>query len=184
MPIVISLLRGINVGGNKKIKMAELRELYASLGFQHTKTLLQSGNAIFETDLTDMAEIQQKIEDGIQETFGFDVTLILRTPEELQAVVDNHPFSDEQQNDPGKMAFVFLSDVPSEEAVNELRDQNTGKEVIWHNNRELYIFYTDGMGRSRLDSNRIERTLQVKSTTRNWNTTQKILNVVAEFTAE
>lgn len=181
MPVIISLLRGINVGGNKKIKMADLRDLYGSLGFQNTKTLLQSGNAVFETDLSDMAEIRRKIEKGIEDSYGFDVTLILRTPQEFEAVVNNHPFSDEQLTDPGKMAFVFLSDAPSDERVADLRDNNPGDELIWHKNRELYIFYTDGMGRSKLDSSRIERTLQVKSTTRNWNTTHKILNMIAEF---
>lgn len=181
MPIIISLLRGINVGGNKKIKMADLRELYASLGFQNTKTLLQSGNAVFETDLTDLTEIKHKIENGIQDKYGFDVTVIIRTPEALQAVVDNHPFSDEQVSDPAKMAFVFLSEAPSKDAVDALRDNNPGEEIITYHNCELYIFYTNGMGRSKLDANRIERALKVKSTTRNWNTTQKILNLIADF---
>jgi len=126
MPIIISLLRGINVGGNKKIKMADLRDLYKSLGFQNTKTLLQSGNAVFETDLTDMGAIKQKIEDGIQATFGFDVILILRTPDELRAVIDKHPFTDEQVQDPSKISFVYLDAVPSDSTVDALRENNPG----------------------------------------------------------
>jgi len=178
MSIIISLLRGINVGGNKKIKMADLRDLYTSLGFENTQTLLQSGNAIFETDLTDMDTIQQTIADGIQATFGFDVQIILRTPADLEAIIANHPFTDEQLNDPAKIAIVYLDHIPTDEAVIDLRENNTGNEEIHANGRELYIFYSDGMGRSKLDNKRIERTLKVISTARNWNTTNKLLNLI------
>ena len=168
MPIIISLLRGINVGGNKKIKMADLRDLYTSLGFKNTKTLLQSGNAIFETDNTDMTAIQQTIEEGIQAKFGFEVTIILRTAAQLKAIVANHPYTDEQLNDPAKIAVVYLDRTPDDEAVNDLRDNNPGKEDIHANGQELYLFYPDGMGRSKLDHNRIQRALNVSATARNY----------------
>ena len=71
MPIVISLIRGINVGGHKKIKMADLRDLFSSLRMRQVRTLLQSGNAIFDTDETDLALLKQQLEAGIREHFGF-----------------------------------------------------------------------------------------------------------------
>ena len=178
MPIIISLLRGINVGGNKKIKMADLRDLYTSLGFQNTKTVLQSGNAVFETDLTDMAVIKQTISDAIQTTFGFDVQIILRTPNQLEAIVANHPFTDEQLNDPAKISIVYLDSIPDDEALDDLRDSNTGREEINSKGQQLYLFYPDGKGSSKLDNGRIERKLKVKATARNWNTTQKIINLI------
>lgn len=181
MPIIISLLRGINVGGNKKIKMADLRDLYQSLGFENTKTLLQSDNAIFKTNLIDLKDIQTTIEKGIEEKFGFDVTIISRTPEQFQEIIDKHPFTNTQISDPGKIAFVFLDNQPTEEAINTLRDNNPGREEISANGYELYIFYTDGKGRSKLDNNRIERMLEVKATARNWNTVQKILDILNDF---
>lgn len=181
MPIFISLLRGINVGGNKKIKMADLRDLYQSLGFKDTKTLLQSGNAVFMTDIDDSSRVREMIEAGIQETFGFDVTIILRTPDELQAVIDKHPFTDEQVNDPAKISFVYLDSMPTHDAVDTLRDNNPGKEIIHAGGSQLYIFYEDGKGKSKLDNNRIERALKVKATARNWNTTQKLLTILDGF---
>jgi len=181
MPILISLLRGINVGGNKKIKMADLRDLYASLGFEKTKTLLQSGNAVFQTEMDDLAQIQAHIQDGIQDRFGFDVYVILRTPEEFQAIVDNHPFTEEQINDPRKLSFAYLDEQPDDSAIDDLRDNNPGREAIHAGDRVLYMFYPDGKGRSKLDNNRIERTLKVKATARNWNTTMKIVALLDAF---
>jgi len=181
MPVIISLLRGINVGGNKKIKMADLRSLYADLGFTDTKTLLQSGQAICRADTADLTQIQATIEAGIQERFGFDVQVMTLTPEDLQAIVDAHPFDDEQVSDPGKIAFVFLDSVPDAPAVDDLRENNVGREVIHADGRMLYIFYTDGKGRSKLDNNRIERTLNVTATARNWNTTMKILALLDDY---
>lgn len=184
MPVFISLLRGINVGGNKKIKMADLRDLYQSLGFRDTKTLLQSGNAVFMTDINDSSRVIDIIEAGIQDTFGFDVTIILRTPDELQAVVDKHPFTDGQVNDPAKISFVYLDSAPTDEAVDNLRKNNPGNEIIHADGSQLYIFYDDGKGKSKLDNNRIERALKRKATARNWNTTQKLLAILDDFEGE
>ncbi len=78
MPVIISLLRGINVGGRKKIKMAELRGLYSLLGLRDPRAILQSGNAIFKTDETDLALLQARIEGGIRDHFGFDARVMLR----------------------------------------------------------------------------------------------------------
>jgi uncharacterized protein (DUF1697 family) len=177
MPIIISLLRGINVGGNKKIKMADLRELYKSLGFQNTKTVLQSGNAVFETDHTDMLGIKQALSEAIQTTFGFDVKIILRTPNQFKAIIADHPFTDQQINEPSKISIVYLDSIPDDNAVDDLRDSTTGREEIHINGQELYLFYPDGKGKSKLDNGRIERKLKVKATARNWNTTHKIINL-------
>lgn len=182
MQTFISLLRGINVGGNKKIKMADLRDLYASLGLRDTKTLLQSGNAVFQTEISDKAQIKSLLEDGIEKQYSFDVQIILRTPDELQSVVDQHPFSEEQVDDPGKISIVYLEDVPTQEAVADLIESNEGREIIFpQSGHELYIFYADGKGKSKLDNSRIERKLQVTATARNWNTTNKLLKLAGEF---
>lgn len=180
MPILVSLLRGINVGGRNKIKMAELRDLYASLGFRDTRTLLQSGNAIFASDETDLAQAQQRLDDGIQQRFGFQVDLILRRADDFRATLARHPFTQAQLEEPGKCAFVFLSAEPIATAVEQLRESNPGREIIHSAGRELYIFYTDGMARSKLDNKRLERHLGLVSTVRNWNTCRRILKLLDE----
>lgn len=178
MPILVSFLRGINVGGRKKIKMADLRALYADLGFRETRTLLQSGNAIFVTDETDLAPVQQRIGAGILDRFGFEVDLILRRADEFRSAVARHPFTQAQLEEPGKCAFVFLSAAPDASAVAQLRESNPGREVVHSAGRELFIFYSDGMARSKLDNKRIERHLELVSTVRNWNTCQRILKLL------
>ena len=93
MAVFISLLRGVNLGPLRKIKMTELKTLYQSLGFTKVQTLLQSGNVVFETEQTDLLEIARQIEEGIQKTFGFHSQIILRTPDQLRAVIAGHQFT-------------------------------------------------------------------------------------------
>ena len=184
MPIVISLIRGINVGGHKKIKMADLRDLFSSLGMRQVRTLLQSGNAIFDTDETDLALLKQQLEAGIREHFGFDAQVLLRTPAAFKAAIDRHPFDEQQPQEPGKAAIVFLSDVPARSVVDELRASNPGREVIHANGCELFVFYIDGMARSKLDTKRIKRALNLVGSARNWNTCQRLLKLLEEVEAQ
>ena len=94
MPVYISLLRGINVGGNKKIRMEDLRSLCQSLGLLRTQILLQSGNVVFQSDLRDRAALAGQIENGIEAQFGFHSDVLLRTTDEFRAVVSRNPLSD------------------------------------------------------------------------------------------
>ena len=181
MPTAISFLRGINVGGHKKIKMAELRALYESLGFHRTRTLLQSGNAVFATEERDLAAVQGKIESGIHSEFAFDVRVIMRTADEFAALLDRHPFSADQLRDPAKLAVVFLSDAPASNALNDLIESNPGRETVHASGRELFIHYPDGMARSKLNNQQIERKLGLISSARNWNTCQRILKLLGEY---
>jgi len=181
MPVIISLLRGINVGGRKKIKMAELRGLYSLLGLRDPRTILQSGNAIFKTDETDLALLQARIEAGIRDQFGFDARVILRGAADFRAIFDRHPFTEEQGSELKKMIVVFLTGCPSLAEVEQLRASNPGREFIQADGSEIFIFYTDGQARSKLDNNRIERALGLAATARNWNTCQRLLKLLEEY---
>jgi uncharacterized protein (DUF1697 family) len=175
MTTLISLLRGINVGGNKKIRMAQLQALYESLGFTSVRTLLQSGNVIFDSASADTDQVTASIETSIQHQFGFEVQIIIRTAAEWQSIVTHHPFSAEQLTEPGKILVTFLQQAPEDAPLAALRTAHTGPEIIHSHARELYIFYPDGMGRSKLDNGLIERRLGCAATGRNWNTVNKIL---------
>ena len=181
MSISVSFLRGINVGGHKKIKMADLRELYASLGFRNVRTLLQTGNVIFDSDETDLALVKARLEAGIHEAFGFDVQAIMRSSAAFRSIFSRHPFTEAQLDEPRKIVVVFLSDAASEQAVDDLRESNPGREFIWADGRQLYVFYTDGQARSKLDNSRIERALGLQCTARNWNTCNKLLKLLEDF---
>lgn len=175
MPVLISLLRGINVGGNKKIKMAELRALYEALGFTNVRTLLQSGNVVFESENANPEQVAGQIEAAVVERFGFESKVIIRTRDQLQAVIADHPFSADQLAEPGKLLIAFLKSEPDAQQLEALREAHTGSEIIHHRGSELYIYYPDSMGRSKLDNSFIERRLKTISTGRNWNTVNKLL---------
>lgn len=174
MDTYIALLRGINVGGNKKIKMADLRALYDSLGFESVQTLLQSGNVIFKSASGD--DLAQRIETAIQARFGFESRIIIRTATQWQDIISNHPFTDTQLDEPRKLQIVFMLEaLESIEPLRNAHNAHNGTEIIHHSRQELYIVYPNGMGRSKLSNNLIERKLETVTTGRNWNTVNKIL---------
>lgn len=183
MPTAISLLRGINVGGHKKIKMADLRALCESLGFRNARSLLQTGNVIFESDESDLARIQARLERGIAAAYGFTVPVIIRSPAAFKSLLARHAFTAAQLAEPRKIAIVFLSDAPRPQALGKLRAKNPGREAIQADGRELFIFYADGQARSKLDNARIEKALDLQATARNWNTCQKLLQLLDEYQA-
>ena len=178
MPTVVALLRGINVGGRKKIKMADLRALLAALGMRRARTVLQSGNAVFDSDETDLAQLQKRLEAGICERFGFEAQAVLRAADDFKAVLARQPFCAAQLERGNHAMIVFLSAEPEPAALAALRAENPGREVIQAAGEELYIFYTDGVAGSKLDNKRIERALNLVGSARNWNTCQRLLNML------
>jgi uncharacterized protein (DUF1697 family) len=181
LPVFISLLRGINVGGHKRIKMADLRTLYESLDLREPKTLLQTGNVVFDTDFTDPARLAAHIEKGIEDAYGFHSDIIIRSVDELAAAIEGHPFSDEQLADPKKIALMFLQDAPDAEAINILQEAHTGPEDIVFNGMHAYAFYPNGMGRSKLTNAFIERKINMQGTMRNWNTSNKLRAMAEDY---
>jgi uncharacterized protein (DUF1697 family) len=95
MTIYIALLRGINVGGKNKIKMADLKQVFETIGLCEVQTYIQSGNVLFKSNERE-EELRKKIEQAIEKTFGFTVSVILRTAEELECIIGNCPFSEEE----------------------------------------------------------------------------------------
>ncbi|MEO0562180.1 MAG: DUF1697 domain-containing protein [Chloroflexota bacterium] len=178
MPTYISLLRGINVGGNKKIKMADLRALYADLGYGDVKSVLQSGNVVFDAHGDDPAAIRRAIEGAIQDAFGFEAGVLVLTVPRFRDAVNAHPFTEAHLAQPSFVRVVFLDELPTPDKVEALMAAIPGDEQVWHVGRALYVFYPSGGGKSKLDLNRMERALGVTGTARNWNTVQKLLGLV------
>jgi len=166
MTTYISLLRGINVGGNKKIRMAELKALYESLGFSSVTTYVQSGNVVFDADAADDSALSARIEAAIGEHFGFDVTVLLRTADDLRQILDNNPF-------PGAEAkylhVLFLSAAPDPGAVAALDVPAANGEDWLLAGREIYLHYPNGSGRSKMTGAFFERGLGLAGSARNWN---------------
>ena len=120
MKTYISMLRGINVSGQKMIKMAELKALYESLNFRNVETYIQSGNVVFESMMTNTAEVTKKIEDKIKQSFGFSAPVILRTQNEFLRVIEKNPFLTKSAEHVTKLYVTFLSRVPDGACIEEI----------------------------------------------------------------
>jgi len=173
----IALLRGINIGRNKRIKMADLVKTFEALGFKKIKTYLQSGNVIFNYDSIDTAKIAENIEEKISQTFGFSVNVVIRTDDELESIVKGNPFIKEACIEHDKLHVTFLLDVPDPKAVLNLdinKAENEKFEVI---GREVYLYCPNGYARTKLKNDMFEKKLNTVATTRNWKTTNKLLEL-------
>jgi len=179
MPTYISLLRGINVGGHNKVPMDRLRVMCEALGFKQVRTYIQSGNLIFETAKSDPSALSAKIEKKILAEFGFPVSVITRTPDDLRQAIKENPFVEESAAEPGKVYTAFLAQVPKPEAMKKLQSLASASEQV-RCKKEIYLYYRDGMGRAKLTSNALEKTLAVTATARNWNTVTRLYEMAME----
>ena len=177
MPIYISLLRGINVSGQKKIPMKELQAMYKSLKFKNVKTYIQSGNVLFETSTISISTLQKKIEKKIKEVFTFDVVVLCYTIQEWKKIIKNNPFKSE---DEGRIYVTFLSDIPTKKPMDEINKVKNELEEISIIERAVYFFCPTGYGKTKLSNNFFENKLKVAGTTRNWKTVNTLLSLAEE----
>lgn len=175
MPVVISLLRAVNVGGAGKIPMAELRELFESLKLQDVRTFIQTGNVIFRTPEKDLAKLARKLEAAIEKRFAFRTSVILRTPEDLRDLLSRNPFQKREGISPSKLLVVFLESQPDAECCGKLEAIPMDPEELAVSGRELFIYYPNGMARPSFSQSVFDRALKIPGTGRNWNTVNKLL---------
>jgi uncharacterized protein (DUF1697 family) len=183
MPVIISMLRGVNLAGHNRIKMDALRALYASLGLRDAQTFIQSGNVIFRTEARDHALLSKRIENAIERKFGFRPGVIVRTTSELRDVIARNPFAKRREIDPAKLLVTFLASEPGPEARNKALSIKVGPEELRIDGRELYIYFPNGQGRSKLSLALVEKTLSTSGTGRNWNTVTKLLEMAETLEA-
>ena len=175
MTTVISMLRGVNVGGHNLIKMETLRALYESIELRDPQTYVQSGNVIFKTEERNLARLVMRIEVAIERRFGIRTTVIMRTSSEMKGVIARNPFASRRDIDPRKLLVLFLASDPSQEARNNLLQMKADPEELRIGERELYIYYPNGMARPKLSPALMEKTLKIRATGRNWNSVTKLL---------
>lgn len=166
----ISLLRGINVSGQKKIKMEELRQAYAALGFTDVQTYVQSGNVIFESDEEDASKLAVSIEAQIEGRFGYAVSVFIRDARDFQRLLDNNPFLQGRSEDPARLYVTFLQRAPGVTESSQLSVPAGDPGEFAVAQRDVYLFCPNGYGTTKLSNNFFERKLGQPATTRNWNT--------------
>lgn len=174
MNTYIALLRGINVGGNKIIKMLDLKAMFQSMDLHNVRTYIQSGNVIFESNEGSVDILSAAIERRIKDVFGFDVPVILRTLEELENTLLNNPFDLPEAADLKRMYVTFLAAEPSPEVLDKLRVYEDGPDKLRFVGKEMYVLYEISISQSALSKVPLDKILGIPATTRNWNTVNKL----------
>lgn len=174
MPTYVGFLRAINVGGNNMLPMKKLTKLLTGMGLGNVKTHLQSGNAVFETDVSDEFNLAKSIEDEIERASGFRPPFILRSEAEMIEVIKANPLMTSETN-PSRMIVVFFRDRPDEQGIARLEPERFPDERFIIVGREMFVAYGDGMANSKFQSIYYERRLGTIGTARNWNTANKVV---------
>jgi uncharacterized protein (DUF1697 family) len=175
MPTYIALLRGINVSGQKPVPMADLQKLFEKLGFKGAKTFIQSGNVVFKAPEGEPGALAGLIEAGIKKKFAFDVPVIVRTLEELSSIVKGNPWRKQKLAGNERVYISYLDKAPSKEAIKVLAAVAADPDEIIVKKTEVYILARSGYGKSVFSNTLMEKKLKVRSTTRNLETSGKLI---------
>jgi uncharacterized protein (DUF1697 family) len=178
--LAIALLRAVNLPAHNKVGMAPLCGMLLDLEFGSPRSLLQSGNLVFEAASETSSSLERRLEKEAKRRLGLETDFFVRTAKEWRGVLAANPFPAEAERDPGHLLVLFLKDSPGRGAVAELEGAITGREVVRVVGRQAYIVYPDGVGRSRLTTALLERKLRTRATGRNWNTVVKLGRMVLD----
>jgi len=174
MESYIALLRGINVSGQKKIKMDDLRNYLEALDFRNVQTYIQSGNIVFKHKKTPIINLEELIKNKILEKYGFQVPVLIKTPAEVTSILNNIPF---ENIDYSKLYFTLLNEIPQSALIDKLKEFSFPPEEYVINGTSIYFYSPNGYGRAKMNNNFFEKKLKVKATTRNWKTMNKLIEI-------
>lgn len=176
---MIALLRGINVSGRNKILMAELRTLFVEMGFSDVSTYIQSGNIVFKAeDSVSLSEIENSIQQGILQQFGFEVPVIIKSDEYWEKLMALNPFSEESSDNPEKLYVTFLKESAKTKYLEELQKFDFQPDKFIVIEKTVFVFYATNYSDSKLNNTLLENKLKVQATTRNWKTVLKLFEMV------
>ncbi|MEM8509226.1 MAG: DUF1697 domain-containing protein [Bacteroidota bacterium] len=173
METYIAFLRGINVSGQKKIKMADLRNALELAGLEKVQTYIQSGNLVFKSKEENTSVLENVIREQITRDFGFDVPVMVMTANRIAQILEKDPFKD--LRDMGNTYYVLLKMKPDPDRVTAFEDMTFENEQFVVTDTCVYLYCTAGYGKAKLNNNFIERKLKVAATTRNLNTLKKMM---------
>jgi uncharacterized protein (DUF1697 family) len=173
--IWVAWLRAVNVGGNNKVPMAELRALCGELGFTDVATYIQSGNVLLRSPLGREA-VAERLREGIAARFGLSVPVVVRSGPELDHALAHHAFLGA---DAKELHFGFLADLPTPEAVASLDPARSPPAEFRVDGQDVYLRYPTGMGTTKLTADYFDRKLKTTLTARNWNTVTHMAGLAA-----
>jgi uncharacterized protein (DUF1697 family) len=175
----IALLRGINLGPNRRVAMADLRRLLEEAGHDDVRTHLQSGNVLLTSD-TPPEKLERELREQIDAALGIDVEVVVRSRDELADAIERNPFAREAAEQPKRLQVSFCSAEPGEDVLSKLEEAAAGGERVAIRGREIYAWHPEGIQRSRLAQLLGDRRLGFTATARNWNTVTKLLELADE----
>jgi len=180
MSTFISMLRGINVGGQKMMRMETLRGIYQALGFTHIRTYVNSGNVVFESAVPDQQELNKHIEAQIEHTCGYRVQVFIREADELRVILAGNPFFNDRSEDPSKLHVTFFYQHPPDTVLSKLTPPSGITDEFAPGEMAVYLFCPNGYGKTKLSNSFFERKLGMPVTTRNWNTVNALYKMAVE----
>jgi uncharacterized protein (DUF1697 family) len=178
MTLRIALLRGVNVGGNKKIAMADLKAMVEALGFTDVKTLLQSGNVAFEVGDRNDADLETLLDAEAEKRLGLTTRFIARDPKAWRAIIDANPMPDEALREPSRFLVNVARETVTPEMLAAIRAVATPGEKVEAVDRQVYIYFGDGIADSKAAVVFGKKSLGLTATGRNWNTVMKIAELI------
>lgn len=169
-----ALLRGVNVSGKNLIKMSDLRQMFEDEGFRNANTFIQSGNVVFDSDTDDSSDVSKELETAISKMFGYEVPVIIRSNQELTEIIKKNPFASEDE----RMLYItFLKESPEKELAAELQEKIIDNDEIRIIDKNAYLLIRGGYGNTKLSNAFIEKKLRAVSTTRNFRTVKKLIEL-------
>jgi len=178
--VYIALLRGINIGPHKRMKMEKLRTSCEALGFKNVKTYIQSGNIVCQAGKASSDAAARKMEAQIEKDFGFSADVIARTSDEMKQIVTGNPLLKEPGVDTSKLHAVFFSNTPPTEAIRKLEAIVKTPDKVRHKGKEIYFYFPNGVSGSSIWKHNLDRVLGMSGTMRNWNTVNRLHEMAGE----
>jgi uncharacterized protein (DUF1697 family) len=173
----VAFLRGVNLGPQRRVQMAALRELLAAHGYGDVRTYLQSGNVVLESALS-ASKLERELEHQLAAGLGFDVDVLVRTGEQLSAILGLNPLRG-VATDPARYLVTFLRDAPSKQLVDRLVSAEIAPEQVIAVGRELFSWHPGGIGRSQLAKLLQPKSLGVSASARNWRVVEQLAVLAA-----
>ncbi|MEO7209443.1 MAG: DUF1697 domain-containing protein [Chitinophagaceae bacterium] len=181
MKTYISILRGINVSGQKLIKMDALREMFSGLGLHNVQTYIQSGNVLFKSKQTDEEKLARKIEKEISKKFGLEVPVMVKEINELKEIIHKNPFLKDASKDISLIHVTFLSAIPAGENFDKIKSIQSQQDEFQLGGKSIYLYCPNGYGNTKLNNNFFESKLKATATTRNWRTLNELIKMAEKL---
>ncbi len=177
----VALLRGINLGGHKIVKMDLLRKEFGKLGFDDVKTYIQSGNVVFKAPSCSCEDMAKRIQERVLRQFGFPVPVVVKTADEIGEVIKNNPLIKQKDIDLSKLHVTFLWSAPEKSALKMLDAISAAPDQFHCSEQAIYLHCPNGYGATKLGNNVLEKMLKVGTTTRNWRTVNQLYQMTLDL---